>query len=114
MKLTELLPAIEEKFDLKILESLEISNITSDSRKVSPSGLFFAIQGEKFDGVNSIDLWVNKSSNEYDTFSIESDISKDIRSEISKTIIHNDWDLLRLESIGMSLEDIFLRITTTE
>ena len=49
MKLTELLPAIEEKFDLKILESLEISNITSDSRKVSPSGLFFAIQGEKFD-----------------------------------------------------------------
>ena len=52
MKLTELLPAIEEKFDLKILESLEISNITSDSRKVSPSGLFFAIQGEKFDGVN--------------------------------------------------------------
>ena len=52
MKLTELLPAIEEKFDLKLLESLEISNITSDSRKVSPSGLFFAIQGEKFDGVN--------------------------------------------------------------
>ena len=52
MKLTELLPAIEEKFDLKILESLEISNITSDSRKVSPGGLFFAIQGEKFDGVN--------------------------------------------------------------
>ena len=38
-------------------------------------------------GVNSIDLWVNKSSNEYTTFSIESDISKDIRSEISKTII---------------------------
>ena len=52
MKITELLPAIEEKFDLKLLENLEISNITSDSRKVSPSGLFFAIQGEKFDGVN--------------------------------------------------------------
>ena len=39
MKLTELLPAIEEKFDLKLLESLEISNITSDSGKVSPLSL---------------------------------------------------------------------------
>tara|TARA_B100000700_G_C15055008_1_gene862318 strand:- start:4133 stop:5071 length:939 start_codon:yes stop_codon:yes gene_type:complete len=69
---------------------------------------------EKIDGVKAIDLWVKKSANEFTTFSIETDISKDIRSEISKTIIKNDWELLRLESIGMSLEDIFLKITTTE
>ena len=66
MKLAELLPAIEEKFDLKLLESLEISNITSDSRKVSPSGLFFAIQGEKFDGVRAIwtgDKFITRKGN---------------------------------------------------
>ena len=95
-----------------------LSSIVSGTSKIeidiigSPQAVKKEI--EKIDGVNSIDLWVNKSSNEYTTFSIESDISKDIRSEISKTIIHNDWDLLRLESMGMSLEDIFLRITTTE
>ena len=95
-----------------------LSSIVSGTSKIeidiigSPQAVKKEI--EKIDGVNSIDLWVNKSSNEYATFSIESDISKDIRSEISKTIIHNDWDLLRLESMGMSLEDIFLRITTTE
>ena len=95
-----------------------LSSIVSGTSKIeidiigSPQAVKNEI--EKIDGVNSVDLWVNKSSNEYTTFSIESDISKDIRSEISKTIIHNDWDLLRLESVGMSLEDIFLRITTTE
>ncbi|MAW66448.1 MAG: MFS transporter [Chloroflexi bacterium] len=95
-----------------------LSSIVSGTSKIeidiigSPQAVKNEI--EKIDGVNSVDLWVNKSSNEYTTFSIESDISKDIRSEISKTIIHNDWDLLRLESMGMSLEDIFLRITTTE
>ncbi len=69
---------------------------------------------EKIEGVRSIDLWVKKSSNEYTTFSIESDISVDIRAEVSKTIIENKWGLLRLESMGMSLEDIFLKITTSE
>ena len=95
-----------------------LSSIVSGTSKIeidiigSPQAVKNEI--EKIDGVTSIDLWVKKSSNEYTTFSIESDISKDIRSEISKTIISNDWDLLRLESMGMSLEDIFLRITTTE
>jgi len=69
---------------------------------------------EKIEGVRSIDLWVKKSSNEYTTFSIESDISVDIRAEVSKTIVENKWGLLRLESMGMSLEDIFLKITTSE
>ena len=73
-----------------------LSSIVSGTSKIeidiigSPQAVKKEI--EKIDGVNSIDLWVNKSSNEYATFSIESDISKDIRSEISKTIIHNDWD----------------------
>ncbi|MFL2767927.1 MAG: ABC transporter ATP-binding protein [Dehalococcoidia bacterium] len=95
-----------------------LSSIVSGTSKIeidiigSPQAVKNEI--EKIDGVTSVDLWVKKSSNEYTTFSIESDISKDIRSEISKTIISNDWDLLRLESMGMSLEDIFLRITTTE
>ena len=95
-----------------------LSSIVSGTSKIeidiigSPQAVKNEI--EKIDGVTAIDLWVKKSSNEYTTFSIESDISKDIRSEISKTIISNDWDLLRLESMGMSLEDIFLRITTTE
>ena len=69
---------------------------------------------EKIDGVKSVQFSINKSSNEFSTFSIESEINSDIRSEISKIIINNDWGLIRLQSMGMSLEDIFLQITTSE
>ena len=56
-----------------------LSSIVSGTSKIeidiigSPQAVKKEI--EKIDGVNSIDLWVNKSSNEYTTFSIESDIS---------------------------------------
>lgn len=69
---------------------------------------------EKINGVKSVQFSINKSSNEFSTFSIESEINSDIRSEISKIIINNDWGLIRLQSMGMSLEDIFLQITTSE
>jgi len=36
------------------------------------------------------------------------------KSLISKIIINNGWGLIRLQSIGMSLEDIFMQITTSE
>ena len=56
-----------------------LSSIVSGTSKIeidiigSPQAVKKEI--EKIDGVNSIDLWVNKSSNEYATFSIESDFN---------------------------------------
>ena len=41
-------------------------------------------------------------------------IPDEIRSELATAIIKNKWNLLRLEAVGMSLEEIFLRLTTTE
>ena len=69
---------------------------------------------EKINDVKSVQCSINKSSSEFSTFSIESEINSDIRSEIAKIIINNDWGLIRLQSMGMSLEDIFLQITTAE
>jgi ABC-2 type transport system ATP-binding protein len=39
---------------------------------------------------------------------------EDLRDEISRAVISNGWSLLNLQQIGMSLEDIFLRLTTQE
>jgi len=39
---------------------------------------------------------------------------EDLRDEISRSIVSNGWSLLSLQSVGMSLEDIFLRLTTHE
>ena len=39
---------------------------------------------------------------------------QDLRDEISRAVISNGWSLLSMQLVGMSLEDIFLRLTTQE
>jgi len=45
---------------------------------------------------------------------VETEIDADMRSEIAKFIVKNDWGLLELRAIDMSLEDVFRYLTTEE
>lgn len=45
---------------------------------------------------------------------VESSAGQDIRSKITAAIVQSGWTLLSVESIEMSLEDIFLKLTTEE
>ncbi len=45
---------------------------------------------------------------------IEYPTGQDFRGKITQTIVQGGWALLSLESIEMSLEDIFLKLTTEE
>jgi ABC-2 type transport system ATP-binding protein len=45
---------------------------------------------------------------------VECSVGEDPRGKIMETIVQNGWTLLSLESIEMSLEDIFLKLTTEE
>jgi len=45
---------------------------------------------------------------------IESELRKDIRSDLARTVVQSGWGLLELQSASMSLEDIFLKLTTAE
>ncbi len=47
-------------------------------------------------------------------FQIEGELGKDIRSELARAIVQSGWGLLELQSASMSLEDIFLKLTTAE
>lgn len=47
-------------------------------------------------------------------FQIEGELRKDIRSELARAIVQSGWGLLELQSASMSLEDIFLKLTTAE
>ena len=47
-------------------------------------------------------------------FKVEATMGSEIRAELAVEVVNGGWDLLRLESIGMSLEEIFLRLTTSE
>jgi ABC-2 type transport system ATP-binding protein len=47
-------------------------------------------------------------------FLVEGELRKDIRSDLARTIVQNGWGLYELQSATMSLEDIFLKLTTAE
>jgi len=47
-------------------------------------------------------------------FEVEGELRKDIRSDLARTIVQNGWGLYELQSATMSLEDIFLKLTTAE
>jgi ABC-2 type transport system ATP-binding protein len=47
-------------------------------------------------------------------FEIESERGHDIRRELARTVVGNGWGLLELRPMRMSLEEIFLSLTTEE
>jgi ABC-2 type transport system ATP-binding protein len=49
-----------------------------------------------------------------DAFEVESARGSDIRREIARTVVTRGWGLLELRPMRMSLEEIFLQVTTEE
>ncbi len=47
-------------------------------------------------------------------FTVVGKRGEEMRADLARTVVERGWGLLRLESATMSLEDIFLRLTTTE
>ena len=47
-------------------------------------------------------------------FEVESARGTDIRRDIAKTVVTHGWGLLELRPMRMSLEEIFLQVTTEE
>lgn len=47
-------------------------------------------------------------------YMIESNADHDIRSELAKTIVKNDFKLFGLQRVGMNLEEIFLQLVKSE
>jgi ABC-2 type transport system ATP-binding protein len=47
-------------------------------------------------------------------FDVDTEKGVDVRREVASAIVRNGWGLLELRPTGMSLEDIFLSLTTAE
>jgi ABC-2 type transport system ATP-binding protein len=45
---------------------------------------------------------------------VEYPSDQELRGEITEDLVRNGWTLLAMESVEMSLEDIFLSLTTAE
>jgi ABC-2 type transport system ATP-binding protein len=48
------------------------------------------------------------------TFEVESEHGVDVRRDIARTVVTRGWGLLELRPMRMSLEDIFLSLTTDD
>src|SRR5579863_2917276 len=67
---------------------------------------------EKIDGVNQVDE--QGSADGRATFEVHAAQGKDVRSELARAIVESQWKLFELTTSGMSLEDIFLKLTTQD
>jgi ABC-2 type transport system ATP-binding protein len=56
----------------------------------------------------------SSESPEATTLEVEAEAGRDVRADIARAIVSRGLDLLALQQIGMSLEEIFLHLTTTD
>ncbi len=63
-------------------------------------------------GVNLVEP--RDSSGAHVTLEIHAEKGHDVRAEIARAIVQSGWDLFELKTSGMSLEDIFLKLTTRD
>jgi ABC-2 type transport system ATP-binding protein len=47
-------------------------------------------------------------------FSVQTEKGLDARTELARAVVSSGWGLLELRPVGLSLEEIFLKLTTTE
>jgi ABC-2 type transport system ATP-binding protein len=47
-------------------------------------------------------------------FEIEAQAGNDVRADLARAVVQKGFDLLGLSQVGMSLEEIFLHLTTTD
>ncbi|MFQ5789567.1 MAG: hypothetical protein ACE5JI_03735, partial [Acidobacteriota bacterium] len=57
---------------------------------------------------------VQGTENEVRTYRIETADGEDIRRDLARSIVQGGHGLLELKQVGMSLEDIYLQLTTSE
>jgi ABC-2 type transport system ATP-binding protein len=72
------------------------------------------VQGrlEQVSGVSRVVL--KDSKNGKLAFEVESLQGRIIRAELARTVVNSGWNLSELRAVGLSLEDIFLELTSTE
>ncbi len=66
-------------------------------------------------GVMAVNDQVNSKENEsYGRFIVESELGIDVRERLAQTVVESGWGLLEMKPLTISLEDVFLKLTTEE
>lgn len=98
-------------------ENLMAGMKSGETLQVLVDGPFDEVRAklETIDGVSSVSLETEENRQENGTpIRIDSSPQQDIRREVASAIVQNGWGLLELRKVSMTLEDIFLELTTEE
>ena len=68
---------------------------------------------ETVEGVGTVSR-INIQRGELPHYRVESELGEEVRADLARTVIERGWELHRLEAVTMSLEEIFLRLTTED
>ncbi|MBN1481556.1 ATP-binding cassette domain-containing protein [candidate division KSB1 bacterium] len=69
---------------------------------------------EKLATIKGVTKVEETSGSEYTTVFVESDKDVEIRPEVAKIVVANNWPLYEIKAEDVSLEDVFLHLTTKE
>ena len=89
------------------LQGAETLYVQIDAMGAQPGGVLQAIPG-----VTRVTVADHRAG--IDGFEVESTRGTDIRRDIARAVVNSGWGLLELRPMRMSLEEIFLQVTTDE
>jgi len=70
---------------------------------------------EKLQRVAGVSLVeVHDASDGRATYEVHAERGKDVRAELARAVVESQWKLYELKTSGLSLEDIFLKLTTKD
>ena len=61
-----------------------------------------------------IDVRIVADGNGGNRFQVESELRRDIRRDVARRVVESGWGLLEMRASTMSLEDVFIKLTTAE
>jgi ABC-2 type transport system ATP-binding protein len=67
---------------------------------------------ERVAGVNQVEP--REAGDGRVTFEVHSEKGRDVRAQLARAVVEMQWKLLELKTSGLSLEDIFLKLTTKD
>ncbi len=89
------------------LRGSEIIRVELDSQGADPIPALTAVSGVT-------NVTVAQSNDASRVLDVQSDRGTDVRKELASKIVSNGWGLLELRPLRMSLEDVFLELTTSD
>ena len=94
------------------LRGSEAVSLEVESAEGRPDPTEVQVRLEQVNGVSRV--MMKESKNGRLIFEVESLQGRQIRADLARSVVNAGWNLNELHAVGLSLEDIFLQLTTAE